>query len=76
MIRYLTVLFIRYRSLSAAHLPLKNLNDAPSQQSTINTDGSSIDRAIEKVEVDAKKLGRISREDILNIIQQIKKSSR
>lgn len=61
-----------HRSLSAAQLPLKNLSDATVQQPLISTDHGVVDRAIEKAESDAKKVGRITKDDILNIIERIK----
>lgn len=62
------------RSLSAAQLPLKNLNDTASQQTTYSIDG--IDKAFEKAELDAKKLGRISKDDVKGIIEKIKQLSK
>jgi len=67
--------FLFPRSLSAAQLPLKNLNDNTVQQSPISTINDSVDRAIEKAELDAKKSGRITKNDILDIIQKIKNQS-
>lgn len=63
------------RSFSAAQLPLKNLNDNAVQQPPISTINDSVDKAIEKAELDAKKSGRITKDDILDIIQKIKKQS-
>jgi hypothetical protein len=60
--------------LSAAHLPLKNFNDS-AQQSLISTEKDGVDKAIEKAESDAKKSGRITKDDILDIIEKIKQQS-
>ena len=60
--------------MSAAHLPLKNLNDS-AQQSLVSTEKDGVDKAIEKVESDAKKSGRITKDDILDIIEKIKQLS-
>lgn len=68
--------FVFFRSLSAAQLPLKNLNDGASHQASVTAEGGAVDRAIEKVEFDAKKLGRITKEDILTIIERIKQQSK
>lgn len=62
------------RSLSTAQLPLKNLNDPASQQSNLAIEG--VQRALEKAELDAKRLGRITKEDVLNIVEQIKQQSK
>ena len=50
------------------------MNDANVQQPPISADGS-VDRAIEKAELDAKKIGRISKDDVINIIERIKQQS-
>ncbi len=72
---YTAKLYFLSRSLSAAQLPLKNLNDSAVQQPPISTINDSVDKAIEKAELDAKKSGRITKDDILDIIQKIKKQS-
>lgn len=53
---------------------MKNLNDATVQQPPVPADGS-VDKAIEKAELDAKKSGRISKDDVINIIEKIKQQS-
>lgn len=56
-------------------LPRKSLNHGNNVQVATSAEHAIVDRALARAELDVKKLGRVTREDIEAIAEEIKTSS-
>lgn len=53
-------------------LPRKALNNEHNVSSAASTEQTGVDRALARAELDVKKLGRVTRDDIESIAEEIK----
>lgn len=63
-----------HRSLSTVQLPLKNINEGANQTQDLGSK-PDVDRALSRVDWDIKKTGRLTKNDVEDIVQQIKELS-
>ena len=62
------------RSLSTVQLPLTNINEGASQTQDLGSK-PDVDQALSRVDWDIKRTGRLTKNDIAAIVQQIRELS-